>query len=163
MTLALLPDVARLLGAYLRTVPEVQAIVGDRVYTAFPKQLDDSAPFVLVQRTGGIPAVPRPLVVDTAEVQLDAYGGGQAIAHELVATCRAVLAELRGELELGTSAGNVCDVLPGALRFVPDETWTPPRARYVADFEVTVKPPAKVLAARRSSSTPAKVLAGATD
>jgi hypothetical protein len=142
MTLVLLPDVARLVSGYLRTVPEVVALVGDRVYTAFPAQLEVGLGFVLVQRIGGEPAVPRPLVVDTASIQLDAYGGPQALAHELAATCRAALAELRGE----QPDGNVCGVLPVALRYVPDETWKPPRPRYIADLEVTVKPPAMVLA-----------------
>lgn len=138
MTLYLLPDVSRLVSAYLRGVPEVVALVEQRVYTAFPKQLDKATPFVLVQRTGGLPVLARPLVVDTAVLQLDAYGGPQAQAHELVATCRAALAELQGEQP--NASGNVCGVVVGALRYVPDETWTPPRPRYVSDLDVTVKP-----------------------
>lgn len=133
-----LPDVARLVSAHLRTVPEVVALVGERVYTAFPKQLSKSATFVLVTRFGGLPVLARPLVVETASVQLDAYGGPQAAAHELVAVCRAALAEWRGEQP--NDGGNVCGVVVGALRYLPDETWTPPRPRYVSDLEVTVKP-----------------------
>jgi hypothetical protein len=140
----LLPDAARLLMAYLRTVPEVVALAGQGVYTAFPKQLDKGTAFVLVQRIGGAPPVPRPLVVDEAAIQLDAYGGPQQRAHELVVTCRAALSELRGEQPNDT--GNVCGVVVGALRYVPDETWTPPRPRYVSDLLVTCKPAGVVLA-----------------
>lgn len=138
-----LPDVARIVSAYLRTVPEVLALVGERVYTAFPKQLG-TQPFVLVQRTGGDPVLARPLVVDHAEVQLDAYGGPQAAAHELAATCRAALSVLQGEQPNDT--GNVCGVVVTALRYVPDETWSPPRPRYISDVELTVKPSGVVLA-----------------
>lgn len=140
----LLPDVARIVSAYLRTVLEVQVLVDEHVYTAFPKQLDKSQPFVLVQRVGGPPVLARPLIVDQAQLQLDAYGGPQAFAHELVATCRAALSTLQGEQpDLG---GNVCGVAIGALRYLPDETWQPPRPRYVSDLDVTVKPAGAVLA-----------------
>lgn len=152
-----LPDVQRLLSAALRATPAVTAIAGDRVYTAFPAQLDEHEPFVLLQRIGGAPAVVRPLVVDIASIQLDAYGGGQALAHELVAACRAELAQLQGEQP--DDAGNVCAVICGALRYVPDEAFKPARPRYVADLEVTVKPAAKVLAA---GAARAPALAGAT-
>lgn len=139
-----LPDAARLISAYLRGVPEVVAIAGQRVYTAFPKQLPQAEPFVLVQRIGGTPVVIRPLVVDLAVLQLDAYGGTQAAAHDLVSTCRAALADLQGEQP--DAAGNVCGVVVGALRYVPDETWKSPRPRYVSDVEVTLKPASVVLA-----------------
>lgn len=140
-----LPDVSRLVSAYLRTVPEVVALVEQRVYTAFPKQVSKAACFVLVQRIGGAQVqLTRALVVDTATIQLDAYGGPQSAAHDVVATCRAALAELEGEQPNG--AGNVCGVVVGPLRWVPDETYKPPRPRYVSDLDVTVKPAGEVLA-----------------
>jgi hypothetical protein len=142
--LILLPDVSRLVSAYLRTVPEVRAIVGDRVYTAFPKQLPEQAGFVLVQRIGGLPPLSRPLVIDLATLQLDAYGGPQAQAHELAATCRAALSVWQGEQP--NASGNVCGVVIGPLRYLPDETWRPPRPRYISDVDVTVKPAGVVLA-----------------
>jgi hypothetical protein len=135
-----LPDVALLVSAYLRTVPEVQALAGQRVFVAFPKQVPKSS-FVLVQRIGGPAVLSRPLVLDLAVIQLDAYGplnGLENVAHSLVATCRAALAELEGEQPDG--AGNVTGVVVGALRYVPDETWKPSRPRYVSDLEVYVKP-----------------------
>jgi hypothetical protein len=140
----ILPDVSRLVSAYLRTVPEVVALVGGRVYTAFPKQVAKSSSFVLVQRIGGPPVLSLPLVLDNAVLQLDAYGGPQAAAHELVATCRAALSELEGEQP--NAGGNVTGVVIGALRYVPDETYKPPRPRYVSDLEVYVKPAGELFA-----------------
>jgi hypothetical protein len=141
----LLPDVARLVSAYLRTVPEVAAIVGDRVYTVFPKQIGGE-PFVLVTRIGGTPVVGRPRVVERATMQLDAYGGPIALAYQLAETCLQALAELEGEQP--DELGNVCDVVALVThRYVPDETWKPPRPRYVSDFEVVVKPAAALFAA----------------
>jgi Protein of unknown function (DUF3168) len=133
-----LPDVTKIVSTYLRSRAEVAALVGNRVYSVFPAQLDPALTFALVQRVGGFPPLSRPLVIDLAGMQLDAYGGTQAAAHELVATCRAALAELEGEQPDGT--GNVCGVVFGALRWLPDETFKPPKPRYVSDFEVTVKP-----------------------
>lgn len=142
----LLPDAAWLIQTYLKTVPEVQALVGQRVYTAFPSQIGDK-PFVLVQRIGGTPAVARPLVVDLAALQLDAYGGRQADAWRLAETCCQALERLQGEQP--NDAGNVCGVTVVARRYVADDTWKDkhgPRPRYVCDLEVTVKPAGAALA-----------------
>jgi len=133
-----LPDVTKLASLYLRTVPEVVALVGNRVYSVFPSQLAPGLSFALVQRVGGPPAVSYPLVVDLALMQLDAYGGPQAAAHELAATVLSALSEWQGEQP--DELGNVCGTRIGAKRWQPDETYKPPRPRYVCDFEVTVKP-----------------------
>lgn len=139
-----LPHVERLASAYLRTVPEVVALVEQRVYTAFPRQLDESKPFALVQRVGGAPVLAHPRVIDSAELQLDTYGGPQAVAHELAEVCLAALEAWQGEQP--DAGGNVAGVTVGAKRYVPDETWTPARPRYVSDLVVVIKPSATVLA-----------------
>lgn len=139
-----LPDVSRLVYRYLVSVPEVAALVGERVFTAFPKQIDDGLTFVLVTRIGGLPVLSLPLVVDLATIQLDVYGGPQVAANELAQVCRSALSEWQGEQPNGT--GNVCGVVVGPMRYVPDETWKSPKPRYVCDFDVTVKPAGQVLA-----------------
>lgn len=139
-----LPDVTRLVTTYLRSRSEVSALIGNRVYSVFPKQLDPALTFAIVQRVGGLPPLSRPLVVDLAVMQLDTYGGTHAAAHELAATCLEVLAEWQGEQPDDT--GNVCGVVVGAKRWQPDETFKPPKPRYVSDFEVTVKPSGVALA-----------------
>jgi len=131
--LPLLPDVERVLSTWLRAQPEVAALVGDRVYTAFPNRAGD-APLVLVRRWGGEPPFPAPLVLDLATVQLDAYGGSKAQAWEVAATCRAVCAA-RGR---GDTRGPT--VLVRAARYQPDESFNPPRPRYVCDLDAYVRP-----------------------
>ena len=144
--LALLPDAERLVSAFLRERPRMQALVGDRIYTAFPAQAG-SGPLLLIQRVGGVPPLSQPLVVDAAELQLDAYGGPKATAHELAATARAELTALEG---LVRPEGVVSAVRFGVLSWQPDETYSPPRPRYLLDVTVTVtvakQPAARVLA-----------------
>ncbi|HEY3020272.1 MAG TPA: hypothetical protein VGJ32_08770, partial [Solirubrobacteraceae bacterium] len=80
-------------------------------------------------------------------LQLDAYGGPKAAAHELAATARAELAALEGQVR---PEGVVSAVRFGALRWLPDDTYDQPRPRYLLDVTVTVtvaKPAATVLAA----------------
>ena len=93
--LALLPDAERMVSAFLREDARMQALVGDRIYTAFPAQAGPDA-LLLIQRVGGTPPLSVPLVVDAAELQLDAYGGPKAKAYQLAATARACRARWRG-------------------------------------------------------------------
>jgi len=132
--LALLPDAERLVSAYLRSRPRMVALVGDRIYTAFPAKAGAGA-LLLVQRIGGEPPLSQPLVADEAELQLDAYGGPKATAHELAATARAELAALEGQVR---PEGVVSAVRFGALRWLPDDTYDQPRPRYLLDVTLTL-------------------------
>ncbi|HEY7621685.1 MAG TPA: hypothetical protein VH834_18035 [Solirubrobacteraceae bacterium] len=146
--LALIPDAERLVSAYLRERPRMQALVGERIYTAFPAQAGEGA-LLLIQRVGGEPPLSHPLVVDAAELQLDAYGGPKVLAYELAATARAELAVLEGQVR---PEGNVSAVRFGALRWLPDDTYDQPRPRYLLDVTLTVsaaKTAARALAATR--------------
>ena len=136
--IAPLPDVERLVANFLRADARIAALVGDRVYTVFPAQAGND-PLLILQRIGGEPPLSIPLVVDAAQLQLDAYGGPKAAAHELAATTRAVLYELEGAVR---SEGVVSAVRFGAFRWLPDETFTAPRPRYVFDVTLTVRTPA---------------------
>lgn len=144
MTDLRLPDVERLVSSYLRTRLAVVGIAGERVYTAFPAQASDE-PLVLVQRIGGTPPLSHPLVVDEAQLQVDAYGGPKLVAWELMAAVLAAFDELEGQVR---PEGTVSAVRQGAIRWQPDETFTPWRPRYVADVTLTTRP-AKVLARRK--------------
>jgi hypothetical protein len=150
-----LPDAERLVCDYLRDDPRVAALVGERVYTAFPAQAG-GAPLLLVQRVGGIPPFSRPLVFDAAGLQIDAYGGTKAQAHELAATARAALDTLAGAQPLGTISGTEF----GSLRYLPDETYDPPRPRYQFDLQAYVKTATAALAAARRR---APAVLGASD
>jgi hypothetical protein len=138
-TVEILPDVERLVSLYLRNAPPVEALVDDRVYTAWPHTRPDDAaqPLVIVTRIGGIPPFSRPLVFDEADLQIDAYGGGKHAAHRLAATVRATLAFLTDRVE---PEGVVHGVTFGALRYVPDESFAPARPRYVLDVSLTTTP-----------------------
>ena len=146
MTALLLPDVERLVSSYLRAHAGVANVVGDRVYTAMPAQGDPSSPLVLVQRIGGTPPLSHPLVVDEAQLQIDAYGGPKVVAWAALANVLAAFDELEGVV---LPEGYVSAVRQGAIRWQPDETFDPWRPRYVADVTLTTRPTAVVPARRR--------------
>ena len=140
MTTLRLPDVERLVSSYLRAHAGTAAIVADRVYTAFPRQVSgDRSPLVLVQRIGGTPPLSHPLVVDEAQLQVDAYGGGKALAWELLATVLAAFDELEGAVR---PEGSIAAVRQGAIRWQPDDTFDPFWPRFVADVTLTTRPAA---------------------
>lgn len=151
--LELVPDAERLVSAYLRSEPRMQALVGDRIYTAFPAKAG-AEPMLLIQRVGGAPPFSYPFVADAAELQLDAYGGPKATAHELARTAQACLSALQGQVR---PEGVASAVVLGVLSWQPDETYDPPRPRYLLDVTVTVtvakQAAATVLAARPEEVT----------
>lgn len=144
MTALRLPDVERLVSAYLRGHPDVVALVGDRVYTAFPSEAGGE-PLLLVQRTGGTPPLSHPLVVDEAQLQVDAYGGRKVEAWELLTTTLAAFDELEGAV---LPEGSVSAVRQGAIRAQDDDTFTPSRPRFIAIVNLTTRPAAPSAARR---------------
>jgi Protein of unknown function (DUF3168) len=138
----ILPDVERLVSSYLRAHPDVAALVVDRVYTAFPREA--VLPLALVQRIGGVPPLSHPLVVDEAQLQVDAYADGKAAAWELLTTLLAAFDELEGAV---LPEGSIAAVRQGAIRYEADETFTPSKPRYLFDVLLTTRP--AVAAARR--------------
>ena len=132
--LALVPDAERIVSAFLREQPRMQALVGDRIYTAFPAKAGSGA-LLLIQRVGGLPPLSVPFVVDSAELQLDAYGGPKAAAHELARTAQAELVALQGQVR---PEGVVSAIALGVMSWQPDEAYDPPRPRYLVDVTVTV-------------------------
>ena len=135
MTVTLLPDIERLVTGFLRAQSEVSTIVGARVYTEVPG--DPTFPLVRVRRLGGFPTLSRPLQVDAPLVQIEGYAATKGAARLLTETCRAVLAErVEGVHDTGVVAG----VTFGALIWLPDEDFTPPKPRYIADATLTVRP-----------------------
>lgn len=135
MTVTLLPDIEVLVTSFLRAQIEVTSIVNARVYTEVPA--NPTFPLVRVRRLGGFPALNRPLYVDRPLVQIEGYAATKGAARLLTETCRAVLAE-RAE---GTHAtGVVAGVTFGALLWLPDDDFTPPKPRYICDATLTVRP-----------------------
>lgn len=129
-------DVERLLSGFLRGRTEVTDIVSDRVYTELPSR----ATFPLVRLTliGGRPVMSVPLWLDEAYIQIDAYGGPKVQARLLVDTIRSLLATetFRRNHDLGV----VTDCQFGELRYLPDDTFDPPKPRFVADVSIYAHP-----------------------
>lgn len=135
MSVVLLPNVEALVSQFLRDQDEIADLVADRVYTALPKSPE--WPLLRLQRVAGGPVTHRPLHLDAAIVQLDAYGGSKAAALELVETARAVIADrIEGVHDLGVVTG----VQFGPLSWLPDPVYSPARPRYVADVTLFVHP-----------------------
>ena len=137
MTDLRLPDVERLVSSYLRAHAMVEGLIGERVFTAYPAKAGEG-PLVLVQRIGGTPPLSHPLVVDEAQLQIDAYGGGKALAWAVMATVLAAFDELEGQVR---PEGSVAAVRQGAIRWQPDDTFKPARPRFIADVTLTTRPP----------------------
>lgn len=131
-----LPDAEALLSQFLRAQEELVDEIGDRVYTVIPK--NPTWPLVRLFRVGGTPRLSRPLVVDQPLIQLEAYGGTKQQAHDLIELARSLIAaRIEG---VHDDVGNVCGYGFGNLSWLPDNSYTPSRARYVADVELTLKP-----------------------
>lgn len=125
------------MSQYLRAQSEVTAYVGQRVYTALPD--DKTFPLVRIVRVGGAPKVSRPLYVDSAHLQIDVFGGSKATAFDTIDAVRQELAKMVDEDPV-QPLGVVCGVKFGPLAYLPDESFTPAKPRYVQDVTVTVRP-----------------------
>jgi hypothetical protein len=130
----LTPNVEALVSAFLREQAEVTALVGDRVYTSLPKNVEWPAVRVVV-----IDELPTgsPLWLVGAIVQVDAWGGSKADAWRIANTCRAVMdRRLAGAHPEGVVSG----VTPGGLIDQPDEDFEPAKPRWLFTSTVHAHP-----------------------
>lgn len=131
-----LPDAEALLSQFLRAQDEIVEQIADRVYTVMPER--PTWPLLRLFRVGGAPRLSRPLVIDQPLLQLEAYGGTKKQAHDLIELVRSLIAaRIEG---VHDDVANVSGFGFGNLSWLPDNSYTPSRARYVADVELTVKP-----------------------
>lgn len=135
MTVTLLPDVEKLVIGFLLDQDEVTDIAGTSVYSVLPK--DKDWPALRVTRFGGLPVLSRPLHLDAATLQIDAFGGPKRQAWLLAETARAVMAE---RLPGSHDEGQVTAVNFGAFAYVPDVTFDPAQPRYLFTATVYVHP-----------------------
>lgn len=129
-------DVEGMISRFLRTNPDIAAIVADRVYTDLPH--DRSYPLILVQRTGGEPI--RGFTLGEAICSIATYGGTHKQAQDLMALTLAVLRDLNGP----QPEGCVSAVDGTSVQFLPD-TDAPDqqghaRPRYVTSVTVFAHP-----------------------
>lgn len=130
-------DVEKLLSQWLRDRPDIQAIVADRVVTVVPNRA--VFPFLKVTQIAGTPVYSRPLYLDEAYIQIDAYGGAKSLARLLIDTTRQALADdLVGN---HPPAGVVTSVRFGDLSYIPDDAYVPgPQPRFIAMASIFTHP-----------------------
>jgi len=138
VTLRLLPDAEALLSAHLRADTDVQALVGQRVYTMLPSAKE--WPLVRLQRVGG-PSDGTPtgyaLLRDQALLQVECYGGPKAVAWQVANTVRASIAQTIA----GPHTGGWCErATLGNTRYLPDESFDPARPRVLFDVTLFLRP-----------------------
>ena len=126
------PDDELALIQYLRTVPEVTALVpGTRITTELPPS--PTYPVVLVQRAGGVGIWPA---LDDAALQVDvvAAAGARRACKVLAQTVRAaVLAIANDTVAEGVLVSGFEEVGP---QYLPDTIPNPPLPRYTARYRV---------------------------
>lgn len=138
MTLRMMPDAEKLVSAALRADVDVQALVGQRVYTVLPDA--KVWPLLRLQRVGG-PTIATPdddaAWMEHAQLQLEAYGGPKAQAWAVANTVKAVLLQRVPGLHADALVER-CTV--GSSRYLPDPTWTPAQPRVVFDATIYLRP-----------------------
>lgn len=141
MDLVLLPDVEQVLSMFLRSLTEITDLVDQRVWTQLPGlkagQEEWRFPCVRLVRIGGRPVLQRPLYIDRPLLQFDIWGGPKVEARTIAETCRAALAQAHTVAHDGAV---ISDAELGALAFLPDDDFLPPKPRYTFDAAVTLHP-----------------------
>lgn len=134
MTLDLMPDVERLVIETLQGSLDVQALVGDRVYSDLPAS--PVWPSVRVARIGGSVSV-RPYRLERVLVQVDCWGGPRRLTSRVAETCRAAaVQDLPGVHEVGGVGCVVTGVDAGGIVDTSDGEYAP--ARPLSRFSLTV-------------------------
>ena len=128
-------DAERLVAGWLRARPDITALVDDRVVTVVPNRA--VFPFLKVSQIGGSPVFNRPLYLDEAYLQIDAYGGPKALARQLIDLARQALTDEFVGLH---PEGTVTSVRWGDLSYIPDDAYLPPQPRFLAMASVYTHP-----------------------
>ena len=128
------PDVV--LGAiqYLRTIPELTAIVDPtHIVTEIPST--PTYPYVVVQLGGGSGIWPA---LDNPALQIDTIGGSKVLCGQIARTVRAsVWAIANDRMPAGVLVSGA-DEMPPA--WMPDTIPNPPLPRYVARYRILTHP-----------------------
>lgn len=134
--LILLPNMEAVLSSFLRDQPEIVDLVGDRVYTAIPKNAG-AAPLLRITMIGEEKVTSRPLWIVRSAMQFDAYGGTKAQALELARTAEGLIharaiGEQDGAVIVGVNGGVMVDL--------PDEEYEPARPRFLFTSTIIAHP-----------------------
>lgn len=128
----LLPSVERITVAWLRASAAVGALIGDRIGTEL---YAGAGAAVWLSVVTGEERVRRHLFAQQIDVR--SYGGSKADAETLAATVHDELHQMIGAQALGTVTDVRCLTTPS---WNPDEVFAPPRARYIATYEIVLHP-----------------------
>lgn len=134
--LTTLPNLEAIVSAHLRATPELDASLGDRIYTVLPK--DVVFPAIRVTLIGDEKVTTRPLWVVRGTLQVEVWGGSKAQAYTGASIAQAALVE-----RLVDSVGTgwvVNGVRAGALRDEPDAAYAPARERFLFLVDITAHP-----------------------
>lgn len=127
-------DVERLMSEWLRAQAEIEALVGDRVYTAIPK--DPVFPLIRLTLIDERTVFPRPRYLTSSLIQVDCYGGPKVVAREIAdAVC-----DRLSEDFVGSHAAGVVTAVEASMRYLPDGTYEPAKPRYPVDVTVHSHP-----------------------
>lgn len=136
MTVAVLPDVERLVVDWLLDQNEITSLTGRSIWTVLPKQL--RFPCVLVTRQGGGGPLfdSYPLVAEETRLQVDAYADTKNEAWLIAATVQALAPRLVGD----HPEGGVRKASSDGPQWLPDEGLGF-KPRYLFDLLITTKLP----------------------
>jgi hypothetical protein len=132
MPLRLLPSIEKLVFDHLSSSSDVTTLATGGVGTVL---YAGTGPTVWLSEVAGSERVRRHLAAMTVDVRC--YGGTKAQADVLARTVHAVMHDMPGVFADGVVTDCRCIALPAWL---PDEDFDPPRARYIATFEVVAHP-----------------------
>lgn len=125
------PDDELAILQYLRGIPAVTALVPSaRITTELAPS--PTYPVLLIQRAGGVMAVPQR--IDEPAIQVDAVGGTKAQCKRLMLAARAAILAIANDIVAeAVLSSAVEEVGPSWL---PDTIPNPPLPRYTARFRV---------------------------
>lgn len=134
--LVILPNMEAVVSQFYRDQPEIQDLIGDRVWTAIPKGAGGD-PMIRVTLLGDEKVTSRPLWIARFQIQTDAWGGSKAQAHELARLAEGLLhARAIGVQDTAVIVG----VDGGPMIDLPDESYEPARPRFLFTSTITAHP-----------------------
>ena len=128
----LLPDSEILAVAHLKASADIIALVGTRVGTEL---YAGTEPAIWLSLVTGDERFRNHLAAPMLDVR--SYGGNKGQASTLSRTVHAVMHAMPGVHAQGVVTSMRCLTLPA---WNPDDGFTPPRARFLASYEITLHP-----------------------
>ena len=132
MAVRLLPDVEILAVAHLKASADIVALVGTRVGTEL---YSGTEPAIWLSLVTGEERFRNHLAAPMLDIR--SYGGNKLQASVLARTVYAVMHNMPGVHAQGVVTAVRCLSMHS---WNPDDGFTPPRARYISTFEVTLHP-----------------------